>query len=164
MIHDAKILLIFMQKYGKTLKHGRIFPIFYNFAVKINETMRYFEVKFTVSAPEQVLQDLRDVLAAMAGDAGFETFEETADGLTGYVQQDTFDADALDAIVSALPFSEASVSYTVAEAENRDWNEQWEQEGFEPVSVDGHLIIYDGRHLPQAAEGQLLVQIDAHHR
>lgn len=150
-----------MQKYGKTLKHGRIFPIFYNFAVKINETMRYFEVKFTVSAPEQVLQDLRDVLAAMAGDAGFETFEETADGLTGYVQQDAFDADALDAIVSALPFSEASVSYTVAEAENRDWNEQWEQEGFEPVSVDGHLIIYDGRHLPQAAEGQLLVQIDA---
>ena len=123
--------------------------------------MKYYEVRFTISAPEEALQDVRDVLAAMAGDTGFETFEETADGLTGYVQQNTFDADALYTIVSALPFSDATVNYTVSEAENRDWNEQWEQEGFEPVYVGEHLIIYDGRHLPQATKGQLLLQIDA---
>ena len=54
-----------MQKYGKTLKDGRIFPIFYNFAVKINEIMRYYEVKFSISTPEELFQDVCDVLAAM---------------------------------------------------------------------------------------------------
>jgi ribosomal protein L11 methyltransferase len=33
--------------------------------------------------------------------------------------------------------SGVSVAYTVGEAEDRDWNEQWEQEGFEPIIVRG---------------------------
>lgn len=124
--------------------------------------MKYFEVKFTISAPEESLQDVRDVLAALAGEAGFETFEETPEGLMGYIQQEMFDADALDGMVTALPFCDATVNYTVNEAENRDWNEQWEQEGFKPISIGEHLIIYDGRHLPPTPSHlPIMVQIDA---
>ena len=163
MFHDAKILLIFMQKYGKTLKHGRIFPIFYNFAVKINNAMKYFEVNFTISAPLEHLHDVRDVLAALVGEAGFETFEETPEGMKGYVQRDAFDKDVLDGAIDALPFPNAHVSYEISDAPDLDWNEQWEQEGFEPISVGEHLIIYDGRHLPKDDQSdRLLVEIDAH--
>ena len=152
-----------MQKYGKTLKHDRIFPIFYNFAVKINTAMKYFEVFFTISAPEEQLQDVRDVLAATTAEAGFETFEEVDGGMKGYVQRDAFDAAALDAAVRALPFPAISVRYDVSDADDRDWNEQWEQEGFDPISVGEHLIISDGRHLPHPSltEGRTVVVIDA---
>jgi len=34
---DAKILHLYMQKYGKNLKHSRDFPIFYTFAVLIKK-------------------------------------------------------------------------------------------------------------------------------
>ena len=122
--------------------------------------MKYFEVKFTISAPEESFSDVCDVLAAMAGEIGFETFEETTEGLTGYIQQEAFDADALDGMVATLPFPNATVSYTVSEAEDRDWNEQWEQDGFEPISIGDHLIIYDGRHLPPTPS-RLTIQIDA---
>ena len=44
--------------------------------------MKYFEVEFTISPYSA---DASDVLAAMAGEAGFETFEETETGLKGYV-------------------------------------------------------------------------------
>ena len=150
-----------MQKYGKTLKDGRIFPIFYNFAVKINEIMRYYEVKFSISAPEELFQDVCDVLAAMAGEAGFETFEQTPAGLTGYIQQDAFNDESIQLLLSQMPFDDIQINFQVAEAEDRDWNEQWEQEGFEPVSVGEHLIIHDGRHVPHPAPDQLLIEIDA---
>lgn len=113
--------------------------------------MKYFEVLFRLTTPENMRQDVSDVLAAMAGECGFETFEESEEGLTGYVQQDLFDETALNNVLEQLPFGEeqgVSISYEVSEAPDRDWNEQWEQEGFEPITVGTHLIIYDGRHLP----------------
>ncbi len=150
-----------MQKYGKTLKHDRIFPIFYNFAVKINLSMKYYEVKFTISAPTTLLCDVRDVVASIAGEAGFESFEEIGDGLKGYVQQSLFSDEALASMLTTLPFPDVSVKYEVSEAEDRDWNEQWEQEGFEPIYVDESLVIHDGRHLPHSADSRLAVEIDA---
>ena len=167
MIHDAKILLILMQKYGKTLKHDRIFPIFFNFAPEIAKIMKYYEVRFHISAPEELLQDVRDVLAALAGELGFESFEDTPYGLKGYVQQACLEPAAIDELTAALPFEGVSVQSEVAQAEDKDWNQQWEEEGFDPIAVGGHLIIHDGRHLPDGVsnddtdEEMLSVEIDA---
>ena len=109
--------------------------------------MKYYEVNFTISPCSQ---DAQDILSAMTGEAGFETFEETATGLKGYVQQALFDEDALHGAIDAFPFDGVDITYSIQEAEDKDWNEQWEQEGFEPIIVgDGRLIIHDGRHLPE---------------
>lgn len=110
--------------------------------------MKYYEVKFTISP---FCSDACDLLAALAGEAGFETFEETATGLTGYVQQAVYNEQALKDCLQDFPFEDTRVSYEVAEAEYRDWNEQWEQQGFEPIVVSGErlrVVIHDGRHLP----------------
>ena len=115
--------------------------------------MKYYEVTFTLSPYSA---DAADILAAVASEAGFETFEETPTGTVGYVQQQLFDQAALDSAIADFPFPGTRITYTVAEAEDRDWNEQWEQEGFEPIEVSGTmadgssrtLVIHDGRHLP----------------
>ena len=85
--------------------------------------MKYFEVEFTISP---FSGDAADLLAAMVGEAGFETFEETATGLKGYVQQSLFQEDALRSCIDDFPFEGTSIIYNVREAEDRDWNEQWE--------------------------------------
>ena len=112
--------------------------------------MKYFEVDFRITCPEEsMMQDARDLLAAMAGEAGFETFEETATGLKGYVQQSLFDNTLLDETLKEFPFEDVTISYEVNEADNQDWNATWEAEGFEPIVVeDGRLVVHDGRHLP----------------
>ena len=130
--------------------------------------MKYYEVNFTLSP---LTTDGCDLLAALAGEAGFETFEETAEGLCGYVQQPLFDRSQLDLLLQSFHLPGTTISYTVGEAEDRDWNEQWEQEGFEPIVVSGDgsrtIIIHDGRHLPDvsaaAPEAALLttIEIDA---
>ncbi len=110
--------------------------------------MKYFEVDFTISPYSA---DASDVLAAMAGEAGFETFEETETGLKGYVQQSLFDVSELKTALEDFPFEDTTISYDIREAEDRDWNEQWEQEGFEPIVISDNLIIHDGRHLPDTS-------------
>ena len=132
--------------------------------------MKYFEVDFTLTPCTQVAQDL---LSALAGEVGFETFEETEKGLTGYVQQSLFDESALQQVLNSFPLEDTRIKYNVREAEDRDWNEQWEQEGFEPIEVkcktdDGKgkmLVIHDGRHLPSDINHQtaaIMIEIDAH--
>ena len=119
--------------------------------------MKYFEAEFVISP---LSTDATDLLAAVAGEAGFESFEETPTGLKGYVQQQLFDQFTLQTALADFPFDNVDITYTIREAEDRDWNEQWEQEGFEPIVVRGKwrevrgkrnvqaLIIHDGRHLP----------------
>ena len=120
--------------------------------------MKYYEVDFNLSPTSS---DACDLLAAIAGEAGFETFEESDNGLKGYVQQQFFDREQLDLLLQSFPFPGVNVSYTVTEAEDRDWNEQWEQEGFEPIVVNNRLVIHDGRHLPEQTY-PLSIEIDAH--
>ena len=142
--------------------------------------MKYFEVEFTLTPCSQVAQDL---LSALAGEAGFETFEETATGLMGYVQQALFDESALQQTIASFPLDDTHIEYNVREAEDRDWNEQWEQEGFEPIIIKSdkrevisdkrkvisdkrEVIIHDGRHLPELItdHSSLItsIEIDAH--
>lgn len=119
--------------------------------------MKYYEVEFTISP---LSADAADLLASLAGEAGFETFEETETGLKGYVQQSLFSVDALRECIEDFPFEGTSIIYNVREAEDRDWNEQWEQEGFEPIVISNQLVIHDGRHLPET-DSQVSIEIDA---
>ena len=125
--------------------------------------MKYFEVAFTLTPYSA---DACDVLAALAGEVGFETFMETETGLTGYVQQALFDEPALKEALEDFPFEGVDIGYDVHEAEDKDWNEQWEQEGFEPIVVNSEkgyaIVIHDGRHLPEAIpEEAIAIEIDA---
>ena len=150
--------------------------------------MKYFEVEFTILP---FSTDAADLLAAIAGEAGFETFEETSTGLMGYIQQDLLDVSTLQTSLNDFPFEGISISYDIRPAEDRDWNEQWEQEGFEPIVVEGGMrnveggmrnveggmrnveggrwneecpviVIHDGRHLPEAMPtGAIPIEIDA---
>ena len=121
--------------------------------------MKYYEVEFVIT-PSSC--DACDLLAALAGEAGFETFEETETGLKGYVQQTLFDEVALKEAIDDFPFEGVTISYEVSEAEDRDWNEQWEQEGFDPIIVESGktLAIHDGRHLPEG-NYDISIEIDA---
>ena len=91
------------------------------------------------------LQTCRDLLADVAAGAGFESFEDKPEGLTGYVQTSLFDKDALDESIKWFPIEGTRIEYKVEEAEDKDWNEEWEQTGFEPITIGDRCIIYDAK-------------------
>lgn len=126
--------------------------------------MKYFEVTFHISAPEGLHKAACDVMIAQAGDAGFESFVETDDGFRAYVQQSLFQPFVLGDLLNQLPFDDMTASYELKEAEDCDWNAQWEEEGFGPIVVDSRCVVHDGRHLNdiELTNYPYAIEIDAH--
>ena len=112
--------------------------------------MEYLKTVFTLNVAEEDMDAAKDLLADLAAAAGFEAFEETDDKLVGYVQPQLLDKMALDEAIADFPIASASIAYVIVEAENRNWNEEWEANGFEPICIDGRCMIYDARHYSQA--------------
>ncbi len=108
--------------------------------------MKYFVANFKIECEAELMQPARELLSAAACEAGFEAFEDTDDGLLGYVQRQMYDKEALDAAIADYMPEGAAVSYAVEEVPDQNWNQGWEDEGFEPIGVSDNLVIYDAKH------------------
>ena len=124
--------------------------------------MKYLVADFKIATSrDSLLPAARDVLCALAGEAGFESFEETPGGVKGYVQDDLFDPQALETALADWPLADARVEYTIGEAEYKNWNAEWEETGFEPIVIDDKIKVYDARtsapsHLRTLAPSRLI--------
>lgn len=107
--------------------------------------MKYVVADFKVSCPPALLQTARDLIADAAGEAGFESFEDTDEGLKGYVQRDLFDREMLNYNIATILLEDLKVDIEVSDAEYKDWNQEWEHAGFDPILVDGQVMIVDDR-------------------
>ena len=108
--------------------------------------MKYNVARFSISCTPDFMQSARELLAAAASEAGFEAFEDTEEGLAGYVQRQLFNRSNLDAAIADYMPEAATVKYEVEEVPDQDWNQGWEDEGFEPIGVGDSLVVYDAKH------------------
>lgn len=112
--------------------------------------MKYYEVTFALSP---LREECCDILSALIADSGFESFIPDEKGMTAYVQQRTFDERALQAAIADFPIPGIAITYTVAEAEDKDWNQTWEETGFEPIVIGEDVVVHATGHtdVPTAA-------------
>ncbi|OUR96035.1 ribosomal protein L11 methyltransferase [Flavobacteriales bacterium 33_180_T64] len=83
----------------------------------------------------QPLQPAVEILIAELGYAGFESFVETEDGVTAYIQKEEWHANILEDIY-ILNSDEFEITYTSEEIEQTNWNKEWEK-NFNSIIVDG---------------------------
>jgi ribosomal protein L11 methyltransferase len=76
-----------------------------------------------------------EILVAELGDAGFESFVETEEGVSAYIQKEDWNEAILEDI-QILNSSEFEIAYSFSEIEQVNWNEEWEK-NFNPITVDG---------------------------
>jgi len=105
--------------------------------------MRYFEVKCTL---QPFSETAADVLSAELAEIGFESFSQTEDGLLAYVQQSEWDEAKMQEVVQGFCLPGVSIRYTCVEAPDEDWNQVWEEEGFQPVVVGEDVVVHDVKH------------------
>ena len=108
--------------------------------------MKYLVATFNIETAVDLLQACRDLLADGAAEAGFESFEDTDKGMEAYVQKELFDKEMLDNYIADFPIADAKINYDIKDAEDKDWNQEWEEQGFEPIYVDDKVVIYDAKH------------------
>lgn len=105
--------------------------------------MKYFEVTFTILPYSETASD---VLSALTAEIGFESFVECEGGMQAYVQQSLFDEAALKAILSDFPMPDTQITYTITEPEDKNWNEEWERNFFQPIVIEGRCVIHSTFH------------------
>ena len=105
--------------------------------------MKYFEVTFSV---QPYSETAADVLSALTADIGFESFAECEGGVKAYIQQSLFDEDALKQTIAGFPLPDTGIDYTIDEPEDKDWNEEWEKNFFQPIVIGDRCVIHSTFH------------------
>ena len=108
--------------------------------------MKYLVAEFKTECQDGMIQIARDLLTDALGEAGFETFEDTEDGIKGYVQESLFDENAMNDVISNFMLPDVTINANIQEAEYKNWNEEWEEAGFERININDSITIYDARH------------------
>ncbi len=107
--------------------------------------MNYKIANCTISGQPALVQTAKDLLADALGEVGFESFEETQQGLKAYIPAENFDEQCLKEVLKNIPIQEIDLTYHLEDMEDKNWNEVWENAGFPPIDIDEQLIIYDAK-------------------
>ena len=102
------------------------------------------------------IQPASEILIAELGDAGFESFVETAEGVTAYIQKDDWYAAILEDIF-ILNSDEFKITYDFNEIEQTNWNEEWEK-NFNPIVVDELVTVRAPFHEKPKTKYDLIIE------
>lgn len=123
----------------------------------INNTinkMNYIEVNFTCNPNNEIVTS---ILPSLIGEIGYESFEETETGVLAYVTESLFNENSLKQVLSDFPI-EATISYTIKKVEEKNWNEEWEKNYFQPLIIDNRCIIQSTFHKqPEVYEYNIII-------
>lgn len=109
--------------------------------------MNYLEFQFSVSPNNEINAD---ILSAMLGEIGFESFVSTDKGIDAYIQTSLYDENNVKEVIENFPM-EASISFTSNEVIAQNWNEEWEKHYFQPIIIEQKCVIHSSFHkdIPQ---------------
>ena len=105
--------------------------------------MKYFEFTFNTSP---CTETVNDVLAAVLGEAGFESFVEREGGLSAYIQQSLCNEETIKNALADFPLPDTQITYSYVEAEDKNWNEEWEKNFFQPIVIGDRCVIHSTFH------------------
>jgi ribosomal protein L11 methyltransferase len=97
-----------------------------------------------------------EILIAELGETPFESFIETENGLSAYIQKQYWNEDILNDI-QILESPEFKIEYTFEEIEQVNWNEEWEK-NFEPIDVDDTCRVRAPFHEKTAARYDIVIE------
>lgn len=129
--------------------------------------MKYLKVIFTINNKGDeknhdfvLMQASKDILCQLAGMTGFESFEEDESNVIGYVQTQLFNKKELDESLAKFPLENIEITYNIENAEDKNWNEVWEEKGFEPITIKDKCVIHDTLHTTYNPDNLLEITID----
>jgi len=104
--------------------------------------MKYIQVQFSSVPCTEIISD---ILSAQLADLGFETFVTMEEGLEAYVPASLFTAELIDELLSNFPMK-AAITWRFNVMEDKNWNEEWERNYFEPIVIADVCCIHSSFH------------------
>lgn len=115
-------------------------------------SVSYIGFHFTISPKEPGAE----ILIAELGETPFESFIETEEGVSAYIQSEFWNESLLDDIM-ILKSDDFDITYIKEEIEQVNWNEEWEK-NFEPIDVDGICYVRAPFHEKKDAQYDIVIE------
>ncbi len=104
--------------------------------------MKFLEVHLNIPSKESYV---KDILTAQMAEIGFESFVDDADELIGYIQKESFNPSELQNLIDQFEYDKG-ITFRIEEAEDKDWNEEWEKNFFQPIIIGNECVIHSTFH------------------
>ncbi|TDS54591.1 50S ribosomal protein L11 methyltransferase [Myroides indicus] len=114
--------------------------------------MSYIAYHFTIEPKNPGAE----ILIAELGEKAFESFEETENGISAYVQEVLWTSDILDGIF-ILQSEDFIITYTKEHIVQVNWNEEWEK-NFDPIDVEGICYVRAPFHEKTEAKYDIVIE------
>ncbi|OJV35471.1 MAG: ribosomal protein L11 methyltransferase [Bacteroidales bacterium 36-12] len=110
--------------------------------------MNFLEFNIEIQPNEEYIFDL---LSAYLAEFGFESFEKKDNYMLAYIDSEKYDQDKFIDLMKNFEFAK-TINYNYIEIEQRNWNEEWEKNFFEPIVIGDECLIHSTFHkdLPNA--------------
>lgn len=111
--------------------------------------MEYDEFIWTIVPKNPIAADL---LNDALGEVGFESFiddevqVETHHLIHAFIQRDAVDIAAIDDVVAHFILPDVTISYKHLQADQKDWNAEWEKNFFKPLVIDNQCVVHSTFH------------------
>lgn len=92
------------------------------------------------------VQEAADIMMAMLGDMGFESFVETDNGFEGYIPVPLYQPSMLDEV--ELPVEGVGFTYADEKIPDQNWNKVWEENYFKPIVIGEECLVRSPFHEP----------------
>ena len=108
--------------------------------------MKYLKVVLSFNKIEEYQQDL---LVGALADIGFDTFEDTEEGLAAFIVEVDFKQEQLTDVLTSFS-DDFECNYVIHQIAQENWNEEWEK-NFSPliISEDCYIRATFHEHQPQ---------------
>jgi ribosomal protein L11 methyltransferase len=98
--------------------------------------MEYIEISVRI---EPVKEEHKEILSAVFGEAGFESFMETEEGFKAYILERDFHKGMIEQVNKLdFPFS-FRIEIDIIPEQN--WNEIWEKNYFKPIQIGNECVV-----------------------
>jgi ribosomal protein L11 methyltransferase len=97
-----------------------------------------------------------EILIAELGELPFESFVESEFGVTAFIQKQLWTESILEEVF-VLNSPQFTISYTIEEIDQVNWNEEWEK-NFDPIDVDGQCHVRAPFHPKTTAEYDIIIE------
>ncbi len=105
------------------------------------------EAYLVVNLNVQPLEEGRDMLLAFLSEKGFDSFEETPDGLRAYILEKNWQPSLVTEL-SIVQSGAVQLTFDTEKMETINWNEEWERH-YEPISIGDSIHVRAPFHAPK---------------
>jgi len=105
--------------------------------------MNYYELNISLSPNTETN---RNVISALLAEIGFESFIESETGLNAYITEKYFSEEAVACVVENFLIPGVVIQHQANRIKNRNWNEEWEKNYYQPIVIRDKVIIHSSFH------------------